>query len=459
MTTLAPTNTVDVSTVTPAHGRYRVLVWSTLGFTLMFAVWLQFGILGLPIQQEFGFSDTAFYWLTALPVLNGAIWRLFTGILADRVGGKRVFVALLLITAIPTALVAHTTNLAMLFVLAFLIGFAGNSFSVGIAWNSAWFPRDQQGFALGVFGAGNVGASATKLIAPAVIAATAGTVYLGGRVEGGWRLIPVIYAVLLVLMAVAMWFFTPRHDRKPGAHLPLATQLRPLRQTRVWRFSVYYVVVFGAYVALASALPKFYENQYGLELWSAALLTALFIFPASLLRPFGGWMSDKVGARRVMYGTFAVMLLTSGILMMPSGYITVDVLASKYADGTAEILPWSLGLWPFTAVLFVLGCAMGIGKAAVYKHIPEYFPDDVGATGGLVGMLGALGGFFLLPIFGYAIKFTGLPTALFGVLFVLTLASAVWMHLTVVRMLHAQSPELATKLENPEIRNDVGVNS
>ena len=186
MTTLAPTNTVDVSTVTPAHGRYRVLVWSTLGFTLMFAVWLQFGILGLPIQQEFGFSDTAFYWLTALPVLNGAIWRLFTGILADRVGGKRVFVALLLITAIPTALVAHTTNLAMLFVLAFLIGFAGNSFSVGIAWNSAWFPRDQQGFALGVFGAGNVGASATKLIAPAVIAATAGTVYLGGRVEGGW---------------------------------------------------------------------------------------------------------------------------------------------------------------------------------------------------------------------------------------------------------------------------------
>jgi len=459
MTTLTPTDTVDVSTAAPAEGRYRVLVWSTLGFTLMFAVWLQFGILGLPIQQEFGFSDTAFYWLTALPVLNGAIWRLATGILADRLGGKVVFVSLLLMTSIPTFLVAHTTNLAMLFVLAFLIGFAGNSFSVGIAWNSAWFPRDQQGFALGVFGAGNVGASATKLIAPAIIAATAGTVYLGGRVEGGWRLIPVFYAVLLVAMAAAMWFFTPRHDRKPGAHIPLADQLRPLKQTRVWRFSVYYVVVFGAYVALASALPKFYENQYGLELWSAALLTALFIFPASLLRPFGGWMSDKVGARRVMYGTFAVMLVTSGILMMPSGYITVDVLTSKSADGTAEILPWSLGLWPFTAVLFVLGCAMGIGKAAVYKHIPEYFPNDVGAVGGLVGMLGALGGFFLLPVFGYAIKFTGLPTALFGVLFVLTLASALWMHLTVVRMLHARSPELATKLENPDNRNDVGVNS
>ncbi|MFZ0325244.1 MAG: nitrate/nitrite transporter [Actinomycetes bacterium] len=448
-----------VSTETPAVGRYRVLVWSTLGFTLMFAVWLQFGILGLPIQKEFGFSDTAFYWLTALPVLNGAIWRLFTGLLADRVGGKVVFVVMLLMTAVPTYLVAQTTNLGVLFVLAFLIGFAGNSFSVGIAWNSAWFPRSQQGFALGVFGAGNVGASATKLVAPALIAATAGSVYLGGRVDGGWRLIPVLYAALLVLMAAGMWYFTPRHDRRPGAHIPLGVQLRPLRQTRVWRFSVYYVVVFGAYVALASALPKFYEDQYGLELWSAALLTALFIFPASLFRPVGGWMSDKMGARRVMYGTFAVMLLTSGILMMPSGYITVDVLQSKSADGTAEILPWSLGLWPFTAILFVLGCAMGVGKAAVYKHIPEYFPNDVGAVGGLVGMLGALGGFFLLPMFGYAIRFTGLPTALFGVLFLLTLVAALWMHLTVVHMLHARSPELADKFDHPDNRIDMGVNS
>jgi NNP family nitrate/nitrite transporter-like MFS transporter len=113
------------------------------------------------------------------------------------------------------------------------------------------------------------------------------------------------------------------------------------------------------------------------------------------------------------------------------------------------VLPWSLGMWPFTAIVFVLGCAMGIGKAAVYKHIPEYFPDDVGAVGGLVGMLGALGGFFLLPAFGYAVELTGLPTALFGVLFLLTLVSAVWMHLTVVRMLHGRAPELADKFDNP----------
>jgi NNP family nitrate/nitrite transporter-like MFS transporter len=455
MSTLAHEAGPAVSTETmeqpgaPAEGRYRVLVWSTLGFTLMFAVWLEFGILGLPIQKEFGLSDTAFYWLVALPVLNGAMWRLVTGLLADRMGGKVVFSVMLLMTAVPTYLLVHASSAVMVFVLAFFIGFAGNSFSVGIAWNSAWFPRNQQGFALGVFGAGNVGASVTKLIGPGIIAATAGTVYLGGFVDGGWRLVPVVYAVLLVAMAAAMWFLTPTPDRRPGAHVPLRSQLLPLRQVRVWRFSVYYVVVFGAYVALASALPHYYETEYGLELWSAALLTCLFIFPASLLRPLGGWMSDRVGARRVMYGTFAVMLVTSGILMMPSGYVTVDVLTSKSADGTVEVLPWSLGMWPFTAIVFVLGCAMGIGKAAVYKHIPEYFPDDVGAVGGLVGMLGALGGFFLLPAFGYAVELTGLPTALFGVLFLLTLVSAVWMHLTVVRMLHGRSPELADKFDNP----------
>ena len=434
----------------PAEGRYRVLVTSTIAFTLLFAVWLQFGILGIPIQKEFGLSDTAFYWLTALPVLNGAIWRLWTGILADRWGGRLVMTGLLLLAAIPTYLLAGTHSAVWLFVLAFLIGFAGNSFSSGIAWNSAWFPRSQQGFALGVFGAGNVGASVTKLIGPAIIAATAGSVYFGGFITGGWRVVPVLYAIALVVMAVVIWVVAPRHDRRPGASIAVRTQLRPLSQLRVWRFSLYYVAVFGAYVALSSALPKYYETQFGLELWAAALLTALFIFPASLLRPVGGWLSDKVGARRIMYCTFGLMLFSTGVLMMPNGFITVDVLKAKSADGTAEILPWHLGVVPFTFFVVLLGCSMGIGKAAVYKHIPEYFPGDVGAVGGLVGMLGALGGFFLLPIFGYAVQLTGIPTAIFGVLFVLTLACATWMHLTVVRMLHRNSPDLSDQFEQPD---------
>ena len=156
------------------RARNSVLTLSFISFTLMFAVWLQFGVLAIPIQKEFGLSDTQFYWLTALPVLNGSIWRLFTGIWADKFGGKKVMITLLLLSAIPTALLTRVHNVTALFIVAFFIGIAGNSFSAGIAWNSAWFDREHKGFALGVFGAGNVGASVTKLIGPGIITATAG---------------------------------------------------------------------------------------------------------------------------------------------------------------------------------------------------------------------------------------------------------------------------------------------
>lgn len=440
--TQAPTTPTE-----DTNGRTRVLSMSTLAFTLMFAVWLQFGILAIPIQKEFGLTDTQFYWLTALPVLNGSLWRLATGIWADRFGGRNVMLALLLISAVPTALLTQVQSTTMLFVLAFLIGFAGNSFSSGIAWNSAWFPPQRKGFALGVFGAGNVGASVTKLIGPTIISTTAGAAYFGGLAVGGWRIVPFIYAIALVVTALAMFLVSPRPDRKPAASAHFRDELTPLKELRVWRFSLYYVAVFGAYVALSSALPKYYESQFGVELWEAALLTALFIFPASLLRPLGGALADRFGARRVMYWTFTLMAVSSGVLMMPSGHIVLRVLETKSPSGVLEVLPWNLNIWAFTALVVLLGCSMGIGKAAVYKYIPEYFPHHVGAVGGLVGMLGALGGFFLLPIFGYATAWTGIPTAPFGVLFVLTVVCFLWLHLTVHRMLQANSPELAHRFE------------
>lgn len=422
--------------------RNSVLTLSFISFTLMFAVWLEFGILAIPIQKEFHLSDTQFYWLTALPVLNGSIWRLFTGIWADKYGGRKVMMILLLLSAIPTALLTRVHSVTALFIIAFLIGIAGNSFSAGIAWNSAWFEREHQGFALGVFGAGNVGASITKLIGPSIISGTAGAVYLGGLATGGWRLVPAIYTVLLLVMALSIFLFTPRHDRKPGSTVPLKEQLEPLKEIRVWRFSLYYTVVFGAYVSLSSMLPKYYEAVFGVVLWKAALLTALFIFPASLLRPLGGSLSDRFGARRVMYWTFGVMMLASGILMMPQGHIIVEVSKTKSESGVIEVLPWHVNIVMFTALTILLGSAMGIGKAAVFKHIPEYFPTHVGSVGGLVGMLGALGGFFLLPIFGYAQNFTGIKSSPFAVLFLLTLICLIWMHFVVMNILQKSSPNL-----------------
>lgn len=419
-----------------AKGANRVLVMSTLAFTLMFAVWLMFGILGIPIQQEFGLTDIQLSWISAVAVLNGSLWRLPAGMLADRIGGRKITIFMLFATAIPAYLVSFTDGYMMTLVLAFLVGFAGNLFSVGISWNSAWFGQHQKGFALGVFGAGNVGASVTKLIGPGVIVATAGATYIFG-IQGGWRLIPVIYAALLVLVGVLTVFIAPRPDRAPGKTQTIREQLEPLKEIRVWRFSLYYVAVFGAYVALSAWLPKYYVDNFDVSLAAAGLLTATFIFPASLLRPLGGWMSDKWGARITLYMTWAIMLVTSGILMMPNGFLTI-----VHPDGTeTQHLHYGMNVYVFVVLVFFLGCAMGIGKAAVYKYIPVYFPENVGSVGGLVGMFGGLGGFFLPPLFAYTKVFSGFPSSTFFVIFILVAICAAWMHVTVHRMLTSTGPE------------------
>ena len=263
-------------TGTPAE-RNTILTLSTLAFTLMFAVWLMFGVLGIPIRKEFGLSDVQFGWLTAIAILNGSIWRLAFGLWTDRFGGRRVLTLLVGVTALPCFLVSSAHSFGQLMIYAFLVGMAGNAFSVGIAWNSAWFPRDRQGFALGVFGAGNVGASVTKLVGPALITLVPLAGLLGGLVHGGWRFVPFLYGISCLLMAAAIWFICPHHDHTPGAGRPLRDLLRPLRQVRVWRFSLYYVVVFGAYVALSVWLPKYYMDVFKLPLQQAALLTTLFI--------------------------------------------------------------------------------------------------------------------------------------------------------------------------------------
>ena len=429
--------------MTERAGAGRVLSLSTFAFTLMFAVWLMFGVLGIPIQKEFGISDSQLAWLSSVAILNGSIWRLLLGVLADRIGGKKVTVAMLLVTSIPAYLLAHIElTYTWLLVLAFFVGFAGNLFSVGIAWNSHWFDRTHQGFALGVFGAGNVGASATKFIGPAVIASTIGGSYLGGIIPGGWRFVPALYSVLLVTTAIIIQFFTPADIENLQTTRPLCEMFAPLKYVQVWRFSFYYVVVFGAYVALASWMPKYYVSVYELNLHDAALLTALFIFPASLLRPLGGYISDKIGARRLMYGTFVSMLIALLFLAAPFGYIVLNT-----PDGAKNVMPYHLGVTPFTALLFIVGCSMGIGKAAVFKHIPEYFPRDVGAVGGLVGTLGALGGFLLPPLFVYVREWTGLPQSTFIVLFLLTLAATLWMHLAIIKMLNQASPQLKKHID------------
>lgn len=424
----------DTTRLEPAGARARVLWLSTIAFTLLFNVWMMLGVLGIPIRKEMGLSDSQLEWLIAVAILSGSVLRLNFGIWADVYGGRRIMSLLLLGAAIPTYLFSRAATYQQLLLCTALFGLAGNSFAVGIAWNSVWYPQRLKGRALGVFGAGNVGAAGTKLLValvPGILTAVPAIGYFSGTVPGGWRVIPALYAALLVFMGVAILWFSPTPDHRPGHGRPLRDMLSPLRHARVWRFGLYYVVVFGAYVALSGWLPKFYIDTYGVSLRTAALLTATFIIPASLLRPLGGYLSDKWGPRGVTYAVFIVMSATSFLLSMPNGTFVVDAPAGV---GVPATFSFRLGLWAFVLLTFVLGCAMGIGKASVYKYIPDYFPQHVGAVGGIVGMLGALGGFVLPPAFGVFGRWSGVPQLAFAALLAITVCSLAWMHLVVMRL-------------------------
>lgn len=423
---MAKADEVQLSETSAASDRRRVLWLSTIAFTLMFNVWLMLGVLGIPIRKALDLSDSQLEWLIATAILSGAVFRLNFGIWADKYGGRNMMVSLLLLAAIPTYLFSRATNYTELVVCAGLFGLAGNAFSVGIAWNSAWFPPQTKGTALGVFGAGNVGAAGTKLLVlfvPTILTLVPAGGYLGGWFPGGWRAIPAFYSVCLVLMAGLIMWLAPKSDPRPVQGRGLRDIMAPLRYIRVWRFSLYYVVVFGAYVALSGWLPKFYIDSYGISLHAAALYTATFIFPASLLRPLGGWLADKYGARVVTYSVFACMTAVLVVLAIPNG----EYLGLAYKP-TA---------WMFAVLMSVLGAGMGIGKASVFKYIPDYFPNDVGAVGGLVGMLGALGGFALPPLFGALGRSTGIPQMAFTALLLLSAGSLVWLHLTVLQLRRA----------------------
>ncbi|MFN8221715.1 MAG: nitrate/nitrite transporter [Gaiellales bacterium] len=393
-----------------SRDRRRVLAAATVGFTVFFAVWVMFAIVGIPVRKEMDLTEGEFAFLVAIPILTGSILRVPMGMLTDHFGGRLVFTALLLFTAIPTYLVSHASSFNQLIALAFFLGMAGTSFAVGIAWVSVWYPRELQGFALGLFGAGNVGASITKLLAPSLVTLVAVGGSAGGVIPGGWRFVPFLYAILLVLTAIATWLVAPGPDHRPARGRTLREINRPLGVLRVWRFGLYYIVVFGAYVALSLWLPKYYVDVYGMELRRAGFLTALFIFPASLLRPVGGYLSDRIGARPVTYTSFIVMCLALVWLSFP------------HAIG------------PFTALIVLVGVTMGIGKASVYKYIADYFPRDIGVVGGLVGAIGGVGGFVLPILFAWAEVRTDRPQSTFVVLLAASVVSLAWLHVVVVKM-------------------------
>ncbi len=488
-------------------GANRILFMNTLAFIICFGAWMLNGVLVtyLASNQVYDWGPTEIGWLMGIPVLAGSVFRLPAGMLTDKFGGKPIMTMLLIICAIPMFLLSMVDSFIGFALCSFGFGLAGVSFSIGIAYTSVWFPKNRQGTALGIFGAGNAGAAITTLFGPTLL-----NNFTNNGVDlEGWRMVPVAYAGALVLMAVIFFLFTT--NKKPqSSHKTIKDQLKPLQKIRVWRFGLYYFLVFGCFVAFSQWLVPYFVNVYFLPLVTAGVLAALFSFPSGVIRALGGWMSDKWGGRKVMYWVLGSSTVISFLLIVPKMEITspgkgimakqdgtitaiseeaivVDEKAYSLivregrldeADERALIFPskeiwqepvvavgqkvkkkellakgvtrifFQANVWVFAVLVIIIGSIWGIGKAAVYKHIPDYFAQEVGVVGGMVGVLGGLGGFFCPIIFGYLLEGTGLWTSCWMFMFLLSAICLIWMNKVIQRMMRKKQPELMKQIES-----------
>jgi NNP family nitrate/nitrite transporter-like MFS transporter len=427
------------STVITATDQSRALWISTIAFTACFAVWTIFSIIGVQIAKDLQLNDTQFGLLVGTPVLSGAITRVALGIWTDQFGGRLVQTIVMLSAAIATFFLSAATSYPQMLIAALGIGIAGGSFAVGVAYISRWYPTERQGTALGVFGLGNVGASVTHFVAPYVM------------VLFGWPTVARVWAGFLVAMALVFWFVAKEDPataaRRTGSmtSATLARRLAPLRKLQVWRFSLYYFFTFGAFVALALWLPRYYVGVYGLPIETAGIMVTAFSLAGSVFRAFGGWLSDKYGARSVMYWALGAAVIVTFIISYPA----TDYIVHGIKGDIRFTL--SIALVPFVVLTVILGFFMSLGSAAVYKHIPVYYPDNVGSVGGLVGMVGALGGFVLPIAFGFMNDLVNVWTSCFMLLFMLVSIALVWMHVAIRIMERRKISELRGPHYLPEL--------
>jgi MFS transporter, NNP family, nitrate/nitrite transporter len=393
------------------YKQISVLASSTFAFTICFAVWVMFSIIGIPIRETLDLNETQFGLLAATPILTGSLIRLPIGMWTDRYGGRIVFFILMLSTVVPIWLITYATQYWQFLVLGLFVGVAGGSFSVGIAYVARWFSRPRQGFAMGIFGAGNAGAALTKFIAPTLV-----VVY-------GWQMVPRVYAIAMLITAILFWFCTyTDKSHQVNQSLTIREQLAALKDPNVWKLCQFYSIVFGGYVALSLWMTKYYINEYGFGIQTAALIAAIFVLPSGVIRAAGGWLSDRYGAHPVTWWVLLVSWVCLFFMSYPQTQLTIHTI-----DGD---LTFKIGLnaWMFTALLFVVGIAWGFGKASVFKYISDTYPDNIGVISGIVGLAGGMGGFLLPIMFGALVDITGVRSSIFMLLWGVTLVSLIWMY-------------------------------
>ncbi|QBN18600.1 MFS transporter [Flavobacterium nackdongense] len=482
---------------------HKILFLNTLAFTICFACWTLNGVLVTFLVDKgiFNWTVVEVGWLLGIPILSGSIFRLPVGILTDKFGGKIVFSSLLLLCSVPLLLLPFADSFWSFAVLSFLFGLVGTSFAVGIGFTSVWYPQNWQGRALGIFGMGNAGAAITTFVAPTLL-----NFFSKNDPTDGWKMLPITYAIVLVMIGLIFIFFA-KNKKPSGDSKNIKTLLTPLKSVRVWRFGAYYFLVFGCFVAYSQWLLPNFMNVYQTSLVMGGLFATMFSLPSGVIRALGGYLSDKFGARKVMYWVLGSSIVISFLLMFPkmevftagpgvlaaeSGIVTqisateikIDgkgqSIHSKESieNGTTSMLPiknswqeivvqqnqevkkkellakgitqikFEANMWVYLVLVILIGISWGIGKAAVFKHIPEYFPNEVGVVGGMVGLIGGLGGFVGPIIFGYLLNSTGLWTSSWIFIFIISVLCLLWMHRTIINILRVKSPSFTKDIEH-----------
>jgi NNP family nitrate/nitrite transporter-like MFS transporter len=349
---------------------------ATVAFFICFFAWSLLGPLGPDLQDDLGLSDLELSVAVAVPVLLGSLMRIPLGALTDRYGGRLVFAALMAYTPLPlVALALFHDSLATVLAFGFLLGFAGASFAVGVPFVNGWYPPERQGFALGVYGMGMGGTVVAGLTAPKIVDA--------------WGLsAPFWIAAALVAAMCAIFLVLARNAPRAAASGPRKSMFAPLAifrsSGRAWGLTLFYFLSFGGFVAMFLYLPKLLTGVHDLTKTDAGARAAGFALLAVIARPLGGWLSDRVGAARVLRASFAGVLVLAGVLAV--GYEAMV---------------------PLTIACLTMAVFLGLGTGAVFKLVPEWFPDRVGAVTGVVGAAGGLGGFFPPLVMGVVKSATG----------------------------------------------------
>jgi len=405
-----------VSDLGNSRKAWSVLIVSTLAFTVCFMVWMMFGVIGIPIKKMLNLNSTQFGLLMATPVLTGSLIRVPLGIWTDRFGGRIVMAILMALTVPAIWMMSYATEFWHFLTIGLFVGLAGGSFSVGTPYVARWFPKNKQGTAMGIYGAGNSGSAVNKFVAPVILVAF------------GWTMVPQVYAAIMLGTLILFWFFSysdPKH-LVPNT-VSFADQMKALKDPKVIKYCQYYSIVFGGYVALALWMVQYYVGEFGLDIRVAALLAACFSLPGGVLRAFGGILSDKYGAHSVTWWVLWVCWICLFLLSYPQTDFTITTVTGPV---TYHI---GLNVYVFTALMFILGIAMAFGKASVFKYISDDYSHNIGAISGIVGLAGGLGGFVLPIMFGALMDLTGIRSSAFMLMYGVVWVSLIWMYWTEVR--------------------------